>query len=82
MKIYNIRCWVNPTYIVKMMERYLDDCCEFDIHITCERSRFGKKNFRGVTIRFPDGCSNADVLATLSWVQEATEKNAYFHSMQ
>ena len=82
MKVFNINFWVNPAYIVNMIERYLDEGCEFDLHITCERTRFGEQNYRGVTIKYPNGCSHIDVVNTMNWIQYATEKNAYFHSMQ
>ena len=82
MKVFNIKFWVNPAYIVKMIERYLDDGCEFDLHITCERTRFGKKMYRAVTIKYPNGCSHIDVVITMNWIHYATEKNAHFNSMQ
>lgn len=78
MKTSNIRFWVNPTYIVKMMGRYLEDGCEFDLYITCERTRFGTQNYRGVTIGFPDGCSHNDIISTLAWVVKATDGNLIF----
>ena len=81
MKTSNIRFWVNPAYIVKMMGQYLEDGCEFDLHITCERTRFGKNNYRGVTIGFPGECSHNDIISTLAWVVKATDGNAYFHSL-
>ena len=82
MKVFNINFWVNPAYIVKMIERYLDDGCEFDLHITCQRTRFGKQNYRGVTIKYPNGCSHTDFVNTMNWIHFATEKNAHFNPMQ
>lgn len=82
MKVFNINFWVNPAYIVKMIERYLDDGCEFDLHITCQRTRFGKQMYRSVTIKFPNGCSHTDVVNTRNWIHDATDEHAYFHSMQ
>ena len=82
MKVFNIKFWVNPAYIVKMIERYLDDGCEFDLHITCQRTRFGKQNYRGVTLKFTNRCSYSDVVKTRAWIQDATDEHAYFQSMQ
>lgn len=82
MKVFNIKFWVNPAYIVKMIERYLDDGCEFDLHITCQRTRFGKQNYRGVTLKFPNRCSYTDVVNTRAWVLDATDEHAYFQSMK
>lgn len=82
MKFSKIKFWVNSAYIVKFMRRYLDDGCEFDINITCERTRFGRLTYRGVTLKFPNRCSCADVVKTKYWILNATDYHAYFRQMQ
>ena len=80
MSSYNILCWVSPMYLEKMMGRFLDDCCEFSLHITCERRRFGKDNYRGVLSRLPDWFSDDDIVGSLSWLNNFTEFDAIFQS--
>ena len=80
MSTYNILCWVRPMYLEKMMGRFMDDCCEFSLHITCERRRFGAHNYRGVWIRLPEGCSDEDIVGSISWVSNVTEFDAIFQS--
>ena len=82
MSSYNILCWVRPIYLEKMMGRFLDDGCEFSLHITCERRRFGRDNYRGVLIRLPDGCSDEDIVRSISFVINVTACDAIFQSLQ